>query len=52
MRLNMRGNKHVVECLDRPYDFWYVVKSFGETTDDFKRAILWLQNEIDKNATI
>ena len=52
MRLNMRGNKHVVECLDRPYDFWYVVESFGETNDDFRKAILWLQSEIDKNATI
>lgn len=52
LRLNMKGNKHVVECLDRPYDFWYVVKSFGETNDDFRQAILWLQSEIDKNAAI
>lgn len=44
-RPSMRGNNHVVECLDRPYDFWYVIKTFGETKEDFVKAIKYT-NEI------
>ena len=41
----MRGNNHVVECLDRPYDFWYVIKTFGDTKEEFIKAIKYI-NEI------
>lgn len=44
-RLNMRDNNHVVECLDRPYDFWYTIKTFGETKEEFIKAIKYI-NEV------
>jgi len=43
-RLNMHGENHVVECLDRPYDFWYVIKTFGPTKDDFVKAIHYIND--------
>ena len=43
----MRGENHVVECLDRPYNFWYVVKTFGPTNNDFIKAIKYC-NELRK----
>lgn len=45
LRLNVKNGNHVVECLDRPKDFWYTVKSFGSTNDDYRKAILYLNNE-------
>lgn len=44
-RLNMKGDKHVVECLDRPFDFWYVIKTFGATPQDYIKAINYI-NEV------
>jgi len=41
----MRGNNHVVECLDRKYNIWYVIKTFGETREDFVKAIKYV-NEV------
>lgn len=45
MRLNVKNGNHVVECLDRPHDFWYVVKTFGSTMDEYRKAIIYLNNE-------
>ena len=44
-RLNMKGDKHVVECLDRPFDLWYVIKTFGNTEQNFIEAIHYI-NEV------
>ena len=45
LRLNVRDGNHVVECLDRSHDFWYVVKTFGSTMDEYRKAIIWLNDK-------
>lgn len=47
LRLNVRGGHHVVERLDCPYDTWNVIRTFGTTIDEYRKAILYL-NETRK----